>query len=218
VDEFERDISLIVERLNKNSDEETKRRLDALKDDLIRLNTERLVKINHSVMELVCAKHLILNKYEVEVERFLNSVSCDLYAVKGLGRLVVEVETGYVPPEHALDPLTYCKARIASKICRYSGYADKFSLGTPPHYILPIAPALIKPPRYRTSEELREIKGLCDLYYTNPPVSLEEIKNARLHVIYVLDVDRVSVNEAVPTEYMEENKRFFESLSNSNED
>jgi len=203
VEEFERDLNLLVERLNETSDEVTRKRLKALRDELIYLHSKRLVKINHSVMELVCAKHLILSGYEVEVERLLNGLSCDLYAVKGLGRLIVEVETGFVPPDHALDPLIYCKARIASKIARYSNYADKFGLGTPPHYILPIPHTLIKPPRYRTLKELQEIKDLCDLYYSNPPVSLEEIRNARLHVIYVLDVDQATVWETDPTDYVE---------------
>jgi len=201
VEEFERDLAFIVARLNEASDDASQKKLEALKRELVRLNSERLVKINHSVMELVCAKYLILKGYEVEVEHLLNDLSCDLYAVKGLGRLIVEVETGYVPPEHALDPQTYCKARIASKICRYSGHAEKFGLGTPPHYILPVHPALTKPPRHRTSEELREIKGLCDLYYSSPAVSVEEIKNARLHTIYVLDVDQATVKETDPTEY-----------------
>lgn len=203
VEEFERDLDQLVTRLNKASNDATRQKLEDLKGDLIRLNTERLVKINHSVMELVCAKHLILGGYEVEVEHLLNSLSCDLYAVKGLGRLIVEIETGYVPPEHALDPLTYSKARIASKICRYSGYAEKFGLATPPHYILPIHPALTKPPRYRTSEELQEIKSLCDLYYSSPPVNAEEIKNAHLHTIYILDVDQTTVRESDPADYTE---------------
>lgn len=203
MEEFERDLDLLMERLNRASGVATRQKLEGLKDELVRLNTERLVKINHSVMELVCAKHLILRGYDVEVEHLLNSLSCDLYAVKGLGHLIVEIETGYVPPEQALGPLTYCKARIASKICRYSGYAEKFGLATPPHYILPIHPALTKPPRYRTSEELQEIKSLCDLYYSSPLVSVEEIKNAHLHTVYILDVDQTTVRETDPADYKE---------------
>lgn len=206
---FDRDLGILLARLNQTVDEETKKKLIGLRDRLIHLNEENVVKINHSVMELVCAKHLILKGYEVDVEHPLEGkVICDLYGVKGFGRLIVEVETGFVPPEHALDPVTYCRARIASKITRYGNHSEKFALGVPPYYILQIPPALTKPPRGRKSVELREIKSHCDLYYKNPPVSLEEIKNARLHTVYVIDVDEVTVREVDPSAYVENKMRF----------
>ena len=206
---FDRDLGILLRRLNKNADKETKKKLNRLRDRLIHLNEENVVKINHSVMELVCAKHLILKGYEVNVEHPLDGeLICDLYGVKGYGTLIVEVETGFVPPDHALDPATYCKARIASKITRYGNHSDKFALGIPPYYILQIPPALTRPPRDRKPEELREIKNHCDLYYKNPPVSLDEIRNARLHTIYVIDVDEVTVQEVDPSTYVENKARF----------
>ncbi|KON30895.1 hypothetical protein AC482_02615 [miscellaneous Crenarchaeota group-15 archaeon DG-45] len=188
--------------MREDLDQEERAKMMRLRDDLLRLQERNVVKINHSVMELLCAKYLIQGGFEVELEHNLDGVSCDLYAVKGLGSLIVEVETGFVPPEHALDPQTYLRARIASKITRYSGYANKFCLGTPPYYIVQVPPALTKPPRFRAPEEIASIKGLCDLYYTSPPVTLEEIRNARLHSIYTLDVDSVSVREWEINEYM----------------
>jgi hypothetical protein len=162
------------------------------------------VKINHSVLEMVCAKHLIKAGYCVEVEYQLNDwLTCDLYAVKGEGRLILEIETGFTPPEHALDPYTYNKARTASKIARYSSYADKFVLGTTPTNILPIPPVFLKPPKYRRVSEVKEVKTLCDAYYRNPPVSCEEIKNSRLHAIYIIDVDKGTVREIDPEIYVE---------------
>ena len=209
MNKFDRDLGILLTRLNENVDGKTKEKLSRLKDRLIRLNEENIVKINHSVMELVCAKHLILKGYEVDVERPLEGgIISDLYGVKGFGSLIVEVETGFVPPNHALDPATYCKARIASKITRYGNHSEKFALGVPPYYILQIPPALTKPPRGRKSEELREIKSRCDLYYKNPPVSLDEIMNARLHTIYVIDVDGVTVREVDPITYVENKSRF----------
>ena len=204
MDAFERDLRFLVAKLVDGMDEGAAKKLDVLRDKLVDLHDENVVKINHSVMELVCAKHLILKGYDVDVEHPIDKkVICDLYGVKGYGTLIVEVETGFVPPEHALDPLTYCKARITSKIARYSNYADKFGLGIPPHYWVQILPALSKPPKYRREEELREIKYLCDLYYKNPPVSLEEIMNARLHAIYIINVDGGAVDELSPDMYLE---------------
>jgi hypothetical protein len=65
-----------------------------------------------------------------------------------------------------------------------------------------IPASLVKPPRFRTQEEIEYLKGLCDMYYSNPPVNFEEIRNARLHSIYVVDVDQVSIREWEVNEYM----------------
>lgn len=203
IERFEEDLNLVAERLCSGEDERVCRQILRLRDKLIHLYERNLVKINHSVMELVCAKYLILCGYRVDLEYTLDGLSCDIYALKGLGSLIIEVETGYVPPEHALDPITYCKARITSKITRYSGYAEKFALATPPYYTLWFPLALIKPPRYRTVKEIEEIKNLCDLYYSNPPVSIEDIRNARLHAIYIIDVDSGVVRETDPNTYLE---------------
>ena len=98
--------------------------------------------------------------------------------------------------------MMYLKGRITSKITRYSAYANKFILASTPYYIMQVPSSLIKPPRFRTPEEVESLKHLCDKYYRNPPVSLEEIRNARLHSIYVVDVDNTSIREWDVNEYM----------------
>lgn len=208
---FERDVESIIEKLRINLDERGFSRLLRLRDRLLELHKRNIVKINHSVMELVCAKYLIKRGFRVEVEYTLNGVSCDIYAIKGLGTLIVEVETGFVPPEHALDPQRYLRARIASKIIRYSSYANKFCLATPPHYIMPIPKALLKPPRFRTEAEIETLKRLCDLYYSRPPVTLEEVRNARLHSIYIVEVDEAYVVEVDVEDYAD--KALWETSS-----
>ncbi len=200
---FEEDLTLLLDKLYTGLKEEEGQKLRSLGDKLAKMHGEGLVKINHSVMELVLAKHLIFGGYEVDVERVLDGLSCDVYATKGFGTLIVEVETGFVPPEHALDLLAYLRARITSKITRYSNRADKFALAAPPHYVMWIHPGLLKPPRNRRVEEIQDIKRLCDQYYTSPPVGLDEIRNARLHTIYILDVDEASVKETDPQDYLE---------------
>ena len=105
--------------------EEVVERMNFVKNRLIELYMRNLVKINHSAMELVCAKHLIRYGYKVDVEKQLTDILiCDVYAEKGEGAAIVEIETGFIPPEHALDPLSYYIARIASKIARYSKHAN----------------------------------------------------------------------------------------------
>ena len=197
-----RDIDSTVVKIREKTEPRHMPKIMVLRNELERMHQENRVKINHSVMELITAKHLIENGFEAKLEAGIDGVSADVYAEKGLGTLIVEVETGFVPPENALDPLIYLRARIASKIVRYSGYANKFVLATPPYYVLQIPAALTKPPRFRTDEEIASIKSLCDLYYSNPYVTLEEIRNARIHAIYVVDVDSVSVREWEVNEYM----------------
>jgi hypothetical protein len=200
---FEQDLTVLVSRLTTNSEKETENKLNMLKDWLVKLQKENILKINHSVMEIVCAKYLIQKGYEVQLEYPLSEIlTCDLYAIKGYGNLIVEVETGYIPPENALAPLTYTTARLASKIIRYSSFAGKFALGVPPHYILPFPRPLAKPPRNRTDQDIMQIKKLCDAYYHKPPVTIEEIRNARIHEIYIIDVDRAKVQEIDPEAYL----------------
>ena len=113
---FVRDIEDAFLRLSQDLPPDLRVELEALKDKLVKLKAEGKVKINHSVMELVCAKELLAMGYSVDVEHEIGGLVCDVYAELDGRGLVVEIETGFVPPEHALDPMRYCKARIASKI------------------------------------------------------------------------------------------------------
>ena len=200
---FERDLTVILRRMTQDSEPGVEEKLNVLRDSLIKLQKENIVKINHSIMELVCAKYLIQKGYDVQIEWPLNeTLTCDLYAIKGYGNLIVEIETGYIPPEYALAPLTYTSARLASKIIRYSSFAGKFALGVPPHYILPFPRALAKPPRNREDWEITQIKKLCDAYYSKPPVTQEEIRNARIHEIQIIDVDHAKAQVIDPEAYL----------------
>lgn len=201
---FEEDLGTLTDKACVGEDLITCKKLLAVKQELISLYKKNLVKINHSAMELVCAKALIKLGYDVNVEYKLSeNLVCDLYCVKGEGTMIVEVETGFVSPEHALQPLTYYYARLSSKISRYSAYSNKFALGTPPNHILPLPSYFVKPPRYRGEEEAQKIKKLCDVYYQNPPIKLESIRYARLHSIFIIDVDSVSAEEIDPETYIQ---------------
>lgn len=200
--QFEADISSLLERLSVDVDLGAKKGLSVLGERLTDLYRHRLVKINHSVMELICSKDLILRGYDVKLEYPLDAgLICDIYAVKGEGVLIVEVETGYTPPNHALDPYTYNRARISSKIARYSVFANKFGLATPNYNILQIPAVFSRPPRYRNDEEVSEIKRLCDLFYSSPPISEKQIREANLQSITLIDIDNVKTREIDPESY-----------------
>jgi len=202
-EKFDRDLTALLSRMTFDSTPEVENKLNMLKDWLLKLQRENVVKINHTVMELVCAKYLIQKGYDVQLEYPLNDLlTCDLYSSKGLGNLIIEIETGFIPPENALAPLTYTSARLASKIIRYSSFAGKFALGVPPHYILPFPRALAKPTRNRADWEIEQTKRLVDTYYQKPPVTVEEIQNAHIHEIYIVDVDHAKVQEIDPETYL----------------
>lgn len=204
LESFVADVTSLADRMAAGEPEESVQRLDFVKTRLITLYQKNLVKINHSAMELVCAKHLIRDGYSVDVEKQLTDILvCDVHATKGDGAAVVEIETGFIPPEHALDPLSYYAARIASKVARYSKHANKFVLATPPVSILPIPNLFRRPPRDRTAEEVKEVKALCDRYYSNPPVAEEDILNAHLHMVYIISIDAGRVVEMDVDSYLE---------------
>jgi hypothetical protein len=201
---FADDVAALRESIRRRYGEKVAEALSVPASKLMELHSRGAVKTNHSVLELICAAHLISRGYEVDVERHLEGpLVCDVYGVKGEGTVIIEIETGFTSPEHALDTLTYLRARIASKVARYSRFADRFCLATPRNNILEIHSALVKPPAYRTEAELMRLKALCDLYYSNPPVTLEELRNCRLHSVMVIDIDDVSVQEFSPEEYKE---------------
>jgi hypothetical protein len=196
IERFTADVTNLADKMTTGEPAEIMKRMDFVKFRLIELYKRNIVKINHSAMELVCARHLIRYGYAVDVERQLNDILiCDLYATKGDGEAIVEIETGFIPPEHALDPLSYYSARVASKIARYSKFANQFVLATPPVSVLPIPRIFRRPPRDRAREEIIQVKELCDSFYRNPPVSFSEILNSHLHMVYIINVDQGKVTE-----------------------
>jgi hypothetical protein len=196
IERFTADVTNLADKMTTGEPAEIMKRMDFVKFRLIELYKRNIVKINHSAMELVCARHLIRYGYAVDVERQLNDILiCDLYATKGDGEAIVEIETGFIPPEHALDPLSYYSARVASKIARYSKFANQFVLATPPVSVLPIPRIFRRPPRDRAREDIIQVKELCNSFYRNPPVSFSEILNSHLHMVYIINVDQGKVTE-----------------------
>lgn len=204
VKKFKGDLYALANRACKDDDEETLGKVFAVADILVGRYRKNLVKINHSALELVCARGLIKDGYEVKVEHRLDStLVCDVYGKRGDGALIVEIETGFIPPEAALQPTTYARARVASKIARYSKFAGKFALGTTPSYVLDFDPFFVKPPRFRTSDEAAELKKLTDAYYNKPAIPLHDFIYSRIHSILTVDVDRAETLEIDPETYLQ---------------
>ncbi|MEM3492370.1 MAG: hypothetical protein QXV24_04420 [Nitrososphaerota archaeon] len=204
MEKFDNDLEIVFKKLIDRYGVMVERELKKLLIKLSELYRQKLVKINHSIMEMICAAYLVLRGYSVDVERMLSDLLvCDVYGVKGEGVVIVEVETGFTPPDHALDPLMYLQARIVSKVARYSIFANKFCLATPRHNILEIPAELLKPPRFREEQELNKLKIICDKYYSNPPITYDELKRCRLHSVFILNIDDFEVNELSPDQYFQ---------------
>ena len=204
LEKFRNDVYAMTVKLSKHLKENDVSKLNYVRQQLIEMYQKNLVKINHSVLELICATNLISRGYKVEVEKDVSDILvCDIFAKKGGGETIIEIETGFTPPEHAMDTIDYFAARIISKIARYSQHCSKFSLATPVTGILPISKIFLLPPNARKSEDIHKIKELCDRYYKNPPIEYDDILNAHLHSIYLINIDKGFAKELDPHGYVD---------------
>lgn len=210
VEKFQDDVYAITELLSDRLDKTDIPKLNFVRQRLIEMYKENLVKINHSVLELICASELISHGYFVDVEKSVSKLlRCDLYGTKGDGNSIVEIETGFTPPEHALDTIDYYTARIVSKISRYSKYCEKFSLATPVVNILPISELFLLPPHARGKEDVVRLKNLCDRFYKNPKINFDDIQNAHIHSIYLINTDKGFAKELDPEGYLQLTKEIL---------
>jgi hypothetical protein len=201
---FQKDVDEMTKKLSQSLHGNDVSKLVNVKEQLIGMYKKNLVKINHSVLEMICASTLISRGFTVEVEKDISDILvCDIFAKKGGGNTIIEIETGFTPPEHAMDTIDYFSARIMSKIARYSQHCSKFSLATPAVGLLPISKIFLLPPNARKKEDVQKIKDLCDRYYKNPPVSFDDILNAHLHSIFLINIDKGFAKELDPQGYVD---------------
>ena len=211
VEKFQDDVYTITERLSEHLSPEFIPKLNFVRQNLIEYYKKNLVKINHSVLELICAAELISHGFSVDVEKSISDVLvCDLFGKKGDGTAIIEIETGFTPPEHALDTVDYYAARIVSKIARYSKHCGKFSLATPVVNILPMSEIFLLPPNTRKPEDIEKLKKLCDRFYKNPQIKLDDIQNAHIHSVYLINTDKGFAKEMDPESYIQMTKQLIE--------
>ncbi len=211
LEKFQNDVYAITDRLSSKLSEEDLPKLNFVGQQLIEMYKQNLVKINHSVLELICASELIANGYAVEVEKKISDILvCDLFAQKGDGDTIIEIETGFTPPDHAMDTIDYSTARIMSKFGRYSIYCSKCFLATPVTGFIPIPKIFLIPPNARKKEDIKKVQDLCDRYYKNPPINYDDILNARLHSIYLINVDKNFAKSLDPQGYVDLTEKLLE--------
>jgi hypothetical protein len=196
-----------------NISHETRDLLLRLAWKLYDLNRKRSISINHSVMEILVASHLIKSGYDdVDVEAPVGDLVADVVAYKEGRRLIVEIETGFTPADHSTDPIEYLRARISCKIARYSSKGDMFALAFPIYYIPPIPDALLKPPFKRQVDELIRLIESINQYYKNPPIDIEYLMNARVDELYILYIDRGRVIKISPDDMLSLRTHLYSEL------
>jgi len=211
LEKFRNDVYDITDRLSTNLRADDLPKLNYVRQQLIEMYQKNLVKINHSVLELICASNLIARGHSVEVEKQISDILvCDVFAKKGDGTTIVEIETGFTPPDHAMDTIDYFTGRVISKIARYSQYCSKFSLATPVIGLIPIPKTFLIPPNARNKSDIKNIKDLCDRYYKNPPINYSDILNAHLHSIYLINIDKGFAKELDPQGYVDLTDRLLQ--------
>ncbi|MFW9848233.1 MAG: hypothetical protein ACFFF4_03790 [Candidatus Thorarchaeota archaeon] len=225
---FANDLDVLLDQLEPATKLGTMDKLIPIRDRLVELNRKRLVKINHSILQVICATHLIEQGYSVQVEHPLlgGQLSADLFATRkkepeidyeiesiliserlglpeDIEALVVEVETGFVPPKAASYPGRYQTARVAAKIARYCRYSHRFGMATPNYHVLQIPRILMLPPEQRNQVKLDELLNRCNEFYHNPPILMDSLRMSEVDSVYIINVDHVTTTEISPDKYLD---------------
>ena len=211
LEKFRDDVFKITNQLSERLTDEQIKKLSFVRERLVELYQQNLVKINHSVLEIICASELIRHGYVVNVEERLSDILvCDIFATKGDGSIIIEIETGFTPPAHALNTVDYYAARIMSKIARYSKYCSKFCLATPVVGVLPIPSIFLIPPLARNLNDVKKNQVICNRFYKNPAIEFDSILNAHLHSIYLINTDKVFAKQLDPQNYVDLTKKLLD--------
>jgi len=211
LEKFCDDVFKITNQLSERLTDEQIKKLSFVRGRLVELYQQNLVKINHSVLEIICASELIRQGYLVNVEERLSDILvCDIFATKGGGSIIIEIETGFTPPAHALNTVDYYAARIMSKIARYSKYCSKFCLATPVVGVLPIPSIFLIPPLARNLNDVKKNQVICNRFYKNPAIEFDSILNAHLHSIYLINTDKVFAKQLDPQNYVDLTKKLLD--------
>jgi len=159
---------------------------------LIELNKSRAVSSFHAILQYVVAMTLYKEGYDVWVEYDVGGgLTADVYAESPRGTVIVEVETGYVPPAYLSSPVEFLEARVAFKAILYSGRADIFVIATPSHIVLPRPRGLGSRAVLVDRERLAR---LLELTHGKPfEWAMEELPRARVDGFVKIIVDEVSV-------------------------
>ncbi len=147
----------------------------------------------HALLQYIVAVHLYRLGYDVQVEYGLpGGLRADVYAEAPWEELVVEVETGRVPPRLMVQYDSYMRARLAYKVLLYSVHAPT-ALAVP-SYLEGFVPWQLM----GDGGGRRGLAALIQAYYSIGGERLGRmLDRARLRRVYLisLSVDGIRVEE-----------------------
>jgi len=119
----------------------------------------------HALLQFIVAMDLYSRGFDVSVEEPVDGgFKADVYAEGPQGSVIVEIETGYVPPDKVRVLEEFLEAKVAFKAVAYSPYADLFIVAAPSHVRLLVAPELLKPVEDRDILDVMVIRDLASRY------------------------------------------------------
>jgi hypothetical protein len=119
----------------------------------------------HAILQFIVALDLHRRGFDVSVEEPVDGVfKADVYAESPLGRVIVEVETGYVPPDRIHSLEEFLEAKMVFKAVAYSAYTDVFMIATPNHIKMPVPRELLIPVEDRDESDIMAIRELALRY------------------------------------------------------
>ncbi|MCE4599634.1 MAG: hypothetical protein F7C81_05495, partial [Desulfurococcales archaeon] len=127
---LEKDIKIInnIFKINGNNG------VNSIYSKLYNLYKKKGIARFHVILQYIMSAYLYNRGYDVYVEEDIGKgYKADIYAEAPWESLIVEVETGYIPPSRHLDFEDYLIGKIIYKTLVYSQYADKFSIAIPSH-------------------------------------------------------------------------------------
>ena len=74
---------------------------------------------------------------------------------------------------------------------------------------MPISDIFLLPPNARKVDEIKKLKKLCDRFYKNPQIKLEDIQNAHIHSVYLINTDKGFAKEMDPEMYLQITKQLM---------
>ena len=66
------------------------------------------------------------------------------------------------------------------------------------------------PPQARKKDDITRLKNLCDRFYKDPKINFDDIQNAHLHSIYLINTDKGFAKELDPESYLEITENIIE--------
>jgi hypothetical protein len=166
--------------------------LDDIVKKIIGLHKTGVLNINHSVLEIILAAHLLNQGFKVYAEVEVAGGIVDIYAIKGID-ISIEVETGYVPPTNAISAEEFLMGRLALKTARYSNVGHEFYIAVPSFYIPPIPEPLLIPPEERKEDDIRKVMFLIRKYSKSPDVTLDDVKTSKINGIITINTKTLDV-------------------------